>query len=451
MGRRLLPATCFLLLALAPSASAATVSQPIKASAMGGFSLGSATLTTDVGETDGVATVRAPKVALGRGAVFRLHTCVRVRVTGADSTCEQRIVDTRAYSASVTVEAPSVSASFARPKRGGGAGYASAIVTVAQRDADGRWVEKATSWPARGLAAAAAVIPEAGASTGVLPSGEGLPLPGSASRRGGVNTGLPDSFCVPNRIEMAADPGAGVTAGAFGDAAPVYHEVGEPTGTATAKGVMVVIHGGGWSAVGPGAVEGMRPEADRWRARGWRTVSITYRGCGDSLRDALWFYDEARARYGAHLPFCLTGDSAGGHLALSVATRRRDADCVIDRGGPTDALTLRSASTPAGGADGPRWAYNLLAAAFGEDDLAWYSPARFRADTRVLVGVAERDPYVPYAQALALRDRRKEAYVDTVELANGDEPFVHADVSQAALEDFHRREEALVAPLVGQE
>ena len=41
------------------------------------------------------------------------------------------------------------------------------------------------------------------------------------------------------------------------------------------------------------------------------------------------------------------------------------------------------------------------------------------------------------------------AYVDAVHLDAGDVPFVHTGVTSAALDDFHSREDALVAPLVG--
>jgi acetyl esterase/lipase len=301
-----------------------------------------------------------------------------------------------------------------------------------------------------------------GATTGTLPPTQGVALPGSRTATGGVNSGYPDSFCAPNTSDMTAPPREGVTQDALGTDAPAYDEVGEPTGDYAGlqpKGVMMIVHGGGWFVVGSGQVQVTRDEADRWRARGWRTVSVTYHACADAVKDVLWFHDRVRALYGDAIPLCMTGGSAGGHLALVTAYARPDVACVIDRGGPVDAATLKderawSDTDAAGQLDGPRWAYNLMTAAWGQDNLPWYSPALFKIPARVLVGVAAHDPYVPYDQALELADklhaRNPAAYVDTVRLANGTVPWVHASVDQAAVDDFDRREQDLVAPLIAQ-
>ncbi len=73
--------------------------------------------------------------------------------------------------------------------------------------------------------------------------------------------------------------------------APASYEVGLPTDPYAGHaplGVMLVIHGGGWTASGVGGVQAMRPDADRWRARGWETVNLTYRPCAQSTTDVLW-------------------------------------------------------------------------------------------------------------------------------------------------------------------
>jgi acetyl esterase/lipase len=77
-------------------------------------------------------------------------------------------------------------------------------------------------------------------------------------------------------------------------ALPFYYEVGEPSGAYAGRpprGVLILLHGGGWVANGGAAAQDVRGEADRWRARGWRTVNSSYRACGSSLTDALLLYD----------------------------------------------------------------------------------------------------------------------------------------------------------------
>ena len=132
-------------------------------------------------------------------------------------------------------------------------------------------------------------------------------------------------------------------------------------------------------------------------------------------------------------------------------------DCSIDQGGPTDALALKTQSTPAGGTDGPRWIYNRMSAAAGPENLIWWSPARFPApgrgiSARVLFAVEAKDPYIPYAQGTLLRDKMvaadSPAYVDLMQLGVGDTFWVHWKVSTAALDAYYDREEQLVAPLV---
>ena len=94
---------------------------------------------------------------------------------------------------------------------------------------------------------------------------------------------------------------------------PAYYEVGEPTGAyagRSPKGVMLTIHGGGWYLNGAGAVWSMRGNADRWRARGWRTVNLSYRACGNSVTDVLGFYDKVKVTYPGK-PICALGGSAG--------------------------------------------------------------------------------------------------------------------------------------------
>jgi len=241
----------------------------------------------------------------------------------------------------------------------------------------------------------------------------------------------------------------------MGSGAPAYYEVGEPTGAYTGqppKGVMLIINGGGWFMNGGGMVASDRPDADYWRAAGWRTVNLTYRPCNQSFADVKWFYDQARAMWGSSAPYCALGASAGGNLALMLAAARSTVSCVISEAGPTDATTIVNESTPVGSTNGPRWVYNLLAAAVGPEQLVWWSPALFPIHARVLWAVSAGDPYIPWAQGTELQSKmlaaNPTASVSLLQLPSGATNWVHAGISAAALATFQAAEQLLVAPLV---
>ena len=303
-------------------------------------------------------------------------------------------------------------------------------------------------------------LPALGALTGVRPPSQGLDFPGAGV--GGINTGNPDSMCMgePKQGTYLS----GVSTKALGAGAPAFYEVGEPTGAFAGrppKGVMLLVHGGGWSAYGSGHVAALRSDADRWRARGWRTVNLSYRPCELAINDVIWFYDRARSLWGSGLPYCVLGASAGGNLALMLAAKRNSVSCVVNQAGVTDGDALADQGaydSSSGGSQtkGPRWVYNRLMAAVGVHNVYWYSPVNFRIQARVLSATAERDSLIPAAQAAELRTsmlaRDAGAYSDVMTLSSGTaSKFAgHADVSQAALDEYYAREQQLVAPLVGQ-
>jgi acetyl esterase/lipase len=273
-----------------------------------------------------------------------------------------------------------------------------------------------------------------------------------------INSGTRGSRCEPSDGGLVwTAPDDGVSTSALG-AAPAYYEVGHPSGAhegQPAKGVMLTIHGGGWYVVGKAAVAAERRVADTWRARGWKTVNVTYRGCADSLDDVLWFFDAVADRYPT-LPVCASGDSAGGHLALMVAVRRPLLDCVVNRGGPTDLAALASgvAYDPTSHrtqSSGPKWAYHLAVAAWGQRKLATMSPAAHASTmgARVLLSNAAADPFIPLSQAedmeRAMRSGNPVASVDRVVLPRGTMPWVHARVSADALDVQQAHEQQLVA------
>jgi hypothetical protein len=258
----------------------------------------------------------------------------------------------------------------------------------------------------------------------------------------------------------ALPAGVSSTHPAFADA-PGYYEVGSPTGAYAGqapRGVVLVIHAGAWLVSGPLGVQSMRPDAVRWRARGWETVSFTHRACGQSAMDAPWFHDRARAWFGAGARICALGTSSGGHLALPIGAYRPDLYCVVSQAGATDLRTVQGevAYDAATGlydqTNSGRQAHNLAAAAFGESLPACSPAAQASATlrgTRVLQALSADDATVPCQQAADLADAMRaanpDAYVDDVLLATGTIPFAHGFVTQAALDDFHAREERLVA------
>jgi acetyl esterase/lipase len=454
-------AACACALALTPAANAnilapSSISLPIQVPSMGNWVDGTSTLAVTFTDTQATATATSTPIGFAAGNIFRVRVCVKAhridKPAALNAKCADSTVDTTLNTAATSLTAPSVTAVLERPSASGTA-YFSYDVSIAQKQADGSFKEIASSWPSAGLRAASVPVPAVGATTAPAPVSEGVML--SNMKTGGINTGQPDSFCTANEASSIDPPRAGVSTSGLPPDAPAYYEIGEPMGAyagQTPKGVMLIIHGGGWEMVGPAYVGYERADADRWRARGWRTLNIDYRPCGASFADVQWFYDQARQLWGSSVPYCALGESAGGHLALMLAASRPSVACVVDEAGPTDGTTVKNQSTPKGGTDGPRWVYNLLTAAVGPELVRWWSPAVFKINARVLFAVSANDPYVPYAQGTELATNmlkaNSNAYVDTLQLAGGSIGWVHAGVSSDALTAFESHETQLVAPLV---
>ncbi len=231
------------------------------------------------------------------------------------------------------------------------------------------------------------------------------------------NTGRPGSPCKPQPFD-GPDPGpaADVDTTSLGKAAPASYEIGMPT-SAPAPGepprrVMMFVHGGAWTTVGRKAMRTEREVATKWRAAGWETVSVSYRGCRRSIRDVVRFYDLIRARVGPSVPICLRGQSAGGHLALMVAAKRPDVACVISLAAPTDLRSVKpqgrieaaSGTAPARVRAGSARVRNLAVAAFGKRRLRAISPVTYarRIAARLLLATAMNDVVVPQGQATEL-------------------------------------------------
>jgi hypothetical protein len=125
------------------------------------------------------------------------------------------------------------------------------------------------------------------------------------------------------------------------------------------------VHGGGWIYDEHGYFMATRPTAARY-AREYRTFTVGYGPGGRSVGDVAAAYDRVRAIVGPDHPICVSGESAGGHLAMMLA-QTRDVACTISAGGPSDLAvptnqTLQMMATRSGaagqadGADAPRFA-----------------------------------------------------------------------------------------------
>jgi acetyl esterase/lipase len=441
----------------AQTSSATSVSDSVMRA---GAELGSSTLATTYTPTGVTVTVSPTEVRLDPDRQYRAMVCLNAHVLGTapDGECVSKDIDTRPATSPQPHALPTVTKTMDRPAAGN-SGYATEQVIVRYRNGS-TWAPFADSWPATNLAGASLPLFAVGATTGPLPEQQGVPLE-STSAHGGVNSGQPDSMCVSEPQEATA-PRPDLSTTVLG-ATPFYYEVGSPTGAHAGEspiGVMMLFHGGGWATNGAGAVENLRGDADRWRARGWLTVNSTYRACGQAATDATTAYDSVRAIYGPTVPVCTFGQSAGGHLAMLVAIRRPGGvSCVINQAGPTDAaslLTQGAYDDASGGTQTnlPKTVYNLMLAAFGEENLSGISPLQSVSPgltgARVLAVTSAHDTLVPYEQMTLLRDRIRAAdltaQVETMQLDAGDQPFTHAPVSQPALSAYYRAERALVAP-----
>jgi acetyl esterase/lipase len=426
------------------------------------------TLTTTVVYSDTAATATASTgdtIILSPGYSFRLRTCIAYHLEAMPPTsrCDERSVDTGASSWSVLTAAPRLMLSGQPRPTTQEWGYFTSYTEVLYLSG-GSWLVAAHSWPDDGLQSAGIAVAAQHEAKGTLPPDSTATV--DEPFNGAVNSAEPDSICAANPAMSDGSllPAEVSTSHPAFTGAPGYYEVGLPTGEfegQAPRGVMLVIHGGGWTKTGMGAVEFVRPDADRWRARGWETVNLSYRACGQSLDDALWFFDQARAWFAPETKICALGTSAGGYLALLIGANRPDLYCAVSQAGPTDLRSIRNelAYDPVTGLHdqtvGGGLVYNLAAAAFGEENLARFSPAALAAgtlsNTRVLQAFSADDPLVSFQQvadlADAMRAANPDAYVDDVQLDAGAIPFAHGHVTQAALDDFYAREDRLVAPI----
>lgn len=439
------------MLTLATAAVADVRAQAILPLGTGGPSLGEAELRTQIEGSDVVVTMAAASVSLPPGAELRLVSCAQTHVLDRppSAVCNQRDVDTRQQTETSVVAAPVATRQIAAPPPSQ-TGWASGMVEVLRRTSSGAWQRAASSWTAGTLATTALPLTDAG-----LPQpleSQGIAVDGLAD--GGVNSAARDSICAPVTDTVTQPLPEGVASGALGAPGPAYSETGAPlSADREARGVVLLLHGGGWTLTGPWAATGMRPDADRWRARDWRTVNASYRACGDAIDDVVGFVDHIDARIDDDRPLCIVGTSAGAHLALLAAALRPAAvDCVVSQSGPTDlaSLAVEQAHDPhtgAGWTTGPSAVHNLAVAAFGAENLAAMSPARQPIAARMLVAIGEHDWLLAPSQATAFADAQRALHpasrVQPMVLQAGAVAWGHGSVSQAAIDAFHTAESAV--------
>ena len=204
----------------------------------------------------------------------------------------------------------------------------------------------------------------------------------------------------------------------------------EFTAVPDARGYVMVIHAGGWYIVGKGMLGLEYPNVarlNRWR---YSTLNVDYRKGAAGLDDVLRFHDELRRRIGG-AKLCVLGTSAGGHLALMLARRRPDVDCVITEAAPTYL---------------PGLADPLLAVArrfFGpRGGLEKWSPALHPPTAPILLSQATNDTAVPFAQSTLMLHAAPHAR--RIVLHPGRQPWVHAAVRGKGLTRLYRAEHAFL-------
>jgi dienelactone hydrolase len=198
---------------------------------------------------------------------------------------------------------------------------------------------------------------------------------------------------------------------------------------------MIVVHGGGWRGPDPVAMTGMSSHADRYRDRGWATLTTTHRSGGPSaLADLQQIFEYVREQRPG-LKVCTMGGSSGGHLALLLAASKPELACVISMAGPTNLDAIRG--TPA--MDALR--RDHIVPAFGPGPYGpgagfyGWNPVTYAAVTkaRTLLLHAAEDPLVQSWQAWDYHNRRPST-VRAMVLEAGDRlvDFAHARVSGRA-------------------
>lgn len=206
-----------------------------------------------------------------------------------------------------------------------------------------------------------------------------------------------------------------------GAGAVPYHEWRNPSGPA--KGLVLVIHGGGWAGgaeiVRDPYVEETARRFNRWD---WRTLSIDYRTATPDrpligYKDIRAFYFLARRSVSSRKPICVWGSSAGGHYAL-LLHRDVHTACALVEGAPTDLQSM------------PPRMVMFLHGRFG-DMLSLLSPMNYAQDygPNVATAISSRDKLVPRATQGRPFVRRTRARGFWPRAQDGGCPFTHTGIT----------------------
>jgi acetyl esterase/lipase len=214
-------------------------------------------------------------------------------------------------------------------------------------------------------------------------------------------------------------------------------ELTPPSAGQRPAGLVIVLHGGDWLGGNGVGIAIVRPWAQWFNRRGWTALNADYDSGAPALGEIAALYDRWRARLGPRAPICAAGQSAGGHLALMLASIRPFLDCVIAEAAPTD-FPLLAASSRSGAVAAAQVARTMLG-----DPVAW-SPVHWAKRIRApaALSYATDDPLVPLSQGRVLARRLHGATVTV--LRPGPIPWVHTHVSPASLTAAARAERALL-------
>lgn len=209
------------------------------------------------------------------------------------------------------------------------------------------------------------------------------------------------------------------------------------------RALILLIPGGGWEATGATQIRNqLTGLIASFRGLGYETLAFGYRAGAQGIRDGEMFYRLARKRVGPKLPICALGLSAGGHIAMMLATMDPRLACVVDVAGPADLPAL--AKQPGG-----TFGYQLAVKAFGTGQLTAYSPALHARSIRakLLMLFAQNDPIVPVAQGQDMA--RALPGSQLIILPPGPVPFVHSGVAASPYQTALKTVETFVAQATG--